>query len=175
MTTATHARPEASEFAPFYSTYIGSVPDGNIVELMRQEGRDLAKTFADIPDSKGGHRYAEGKWSVREVLGHMIDAERIFTYRLLRIARGDETPLASFDQDAYVRTSGAESRTVAHLVKEMLAVRDSTVLMLESLSPNAWSQRGTASEKTISVRALAYVAAGHSRHHMRILHESYGI
>ncbi len=175
MTTATHARPEASEFAPFYSTYIGAVPDGNIVELMREEGRDLAKTLADIPESKGGHRYAEGKWSVREVLGHMIDAERIFSYRLLRIARGDETPLASFDQDEYVRTSGADSRTVAHLAKEMVAVRDSTVLMLESLSPNAWSKRGTASGKPISVRALAYVAAGHSRHHMRILHESYGI
>lgn len=173
MTTATPGRPDATEFAPYYATYVSVVPDGDVVTVLREDGRELQALLAGIPESRGGVRYAADKWTVREVLGHVIDAERVFAYRALRFARGDTAPLASFDQDVYVRTAGSDQRTIADLAAELGAVRDSTVALFASLSDEAWSRRGIASGKTFSVRALAYIAAGHSRHHGKILRERY--
>lgn len=175
MTAASYPRPDETEYAPFYASYVAAVPEGDIVEVTRSGGRELASALAAIPEAKGGHRYADGKWTVGEVIGHMIDAERIFTYRILRVARGDQTPLASFDEDAYVRTAASESRTIAGLAKEMAAVRDSTVLLLESLPAESWSNRGTSSGKSVSVRALAYITAGHTAHHLKVIHDRYSL
>lgn len=174
MSDTTHPRPDDTEYASFYAGYVASVPDGDIVDVLRAGGAALGAALPAIPQARAGYRYAEGKWSVCEVIGHMIDAERIFTYRILRIARGDQTPLASFDQDEYVRTAGSDARTIAGLAAEMVALRASTLLLLESLPAASWSNRGTASEKPVSVRALAYITAGHAQHHLNVLHERYG-
>ena len=175
MTTTLRARPDVSEYAPFYHGYVQAVPEGDIVELLRSGGQELLDAVGRIPEDRGGFRYGPEKWSIREVLGHLIDAERIFSYRALRVARGDHTPLASFDENAYVKTAGSDARTIADLVRELRAVRESTVLLFQSLPDDAWGQRGVASGKDVSLRALAYITAGHARHHLRILRERYSI
>jgi len=175
MASSLRVRPESSEYAPFYHKYVVSVPEGDVVALLRQSGRELLDTVAAIPEDRGGFRYGEGKWSIREVIGHMIDAERIFTYRALRIARGDTTPLASFDENEYVKTAGSEARTLSNLARELGAVREASVQLFESFPADAWARSGVASGKDISVRALAYIAAGHALHHLRILRERYGV
>jgi uncharacterized damage-inducible protein DinB len=175
MTTTLRTRPAASEYAPFYHGYVEAVPDGDIVELLRSGGRELVEAIGRIPEDRGGFRYGPEKWSIREVLGHLIDAERIFSYRALRVGRGDRTPLASFDENAYVKTAGSDARTIADLVRELAAVREATVLLFESLPDEAWGEQGVASGKDVSLRALAYITAGHARHHLRILRERYAI
>jgi len=175
MTTTLRTRPAASEYAPFYHGYVEAVPDGDIVELLRSGGRELVEAIGRIPEDRGGFRYGPEKWSIREVLGHLIDAERIFSYRALRVGRGDHTPLASFDENEYVKTAGSDARTIADLVRELAAVREATVLLFESLPDEAWGEHGVASGKDVSLRALAYITAGHARHHLRILRERYAI
>ncbi len=175
MATSLRARPEPSEYAPFYHGYVASVPDGDVVALAREGGRALLDAVATVPEDRGGFRYAEGKWSIREVIGHLIDAERIFTYRALRVARGDRTPLASFDENAYVKTAGSDARTLGALANELEAVREASVLLFESLPDEAWARSGVASDREVSLRALAYITSGHSRHHLRILRERYGV
>ena len=174
--TATHReRPDASEYAPFYAGYVAGVPDGDIVPTMRKAGDDLIATLAAIPESKGAYRYADGKWSVREVIGHMIDAERIFSYRALRIGRGDATPLPGFEEGDYSKTAGSDSRTMKDLVAEMASVRVSTLQLLESFPEDAWMHRGVASNAAVSTRAIAWIMTGHAIHHLKVLKERYGI
>jgi uncharacterized damage-inducible protein DinB len=175
MAPSLRSRPESSEYAPFYHKYVASVPEGDVVALLRQSGRELLDTIATVPEDRGGFRYAEGKWSIREVMGHISDAERIFTYRALRMARGDTTPLAPFDENEYVKTAGSDARTLSNLAREFGAVREASVQLFESLPDDAWGRSGVASGKDISVRALAYIVAGHAMHHLGILRERYGI
>jgi uncharacterized damage-inducible protein DinB len=175
MTTTLRTRPAASEYAPFYHGYVSSVPDGDVIALLRSGGRELLEALGRIPEDRGGYRYGPEKWSIREVIGHLIDAERIFAYRALRVARGDRTPLASFEENAYVKTAASDARTIADLAREFGVVRESTVLLLESLPDEAWGRSGVASQNEVSMRALAYIIAGHSRHHLRILRERYAI
>jgi hypothetical protein len=171
MTTTLRARPDASEYAPFYHGYVASVPEGDVIELLRSGGRELLDVIGRISDDRGGYRYGPEKWSIREVIGHLIDAERIFSYRALRVARGDRTPLPGFEENGYVQSAGSDARTIADLTRELGAVRESTVLLFESLPDDAWGRSGVASENEVSVRALAYITAGHARHHLRILRE----
>ena len=175
MSSTLRARPEASEYAPFYHGYVTAVPDGDIVALLRSSGRELLEALGRIPETRGGHRYGPDKWTIREVVGHLIDAERIFTYRALRVARGDRTPLAAFDENAYVKTAGSDARTLASLTGELAAVREATVRLFESLPDEAWGLSGVASGKDVSLRALAYITTGHATHHLRILRERYGV
>ena len=175
MSTTSRARPDVSEYAPFFHGYVAAVPDGDVVDLLRSGGDELRATIRRIPEERGGHRYGPDKWTIREVIGHVIDAERIFTYRALRFARGDATMLPGFDENDYVRTAGSDQRTLADLARELAAVRESTVLLFESLPDEAWLRTGNANGREMSVRALAYVAAGHPRHHHRILRERYGV
>ena len=175
MTTASRARPQRHEFAEYYGRYIDQAPDGDPVAQLREAGVALDALLRRVPESRGGHRYAEGKWSVREVIGHVIDAERIFAYRALRIARGDATPLAGFEENDYVRTAGSDARTVADLADELRAVRDTTVRLFTSFPDDAWSRRGVASGHEITVRALAWILLGHALHHARGLRENYGV
>jgi uncharacterized damage-inducible protein DinB len=175
MSTAARSRPDTSEYAPYYQTYVNGVPDGDVVAVLRESGRDLTDALHAVPEARASHRYGEGKWTIREVVGHVSDAERIFSYLALRFARGDQTPLASFDENVYVPTSGAEQRTLANLVAELAAVREASVRMFDALPDEAWSRRGTASGHEVSVRAIAYIIAGHALHHLRILRERYGV
>jgi len=129
--------------------------------------------FAGRSERDGSFRYAPGKWTVKEVLGHVTDTERIFTYRALRIARGDQTPLASFEQDDYVKNGGFGERTLASLAEEFALVRAASIALFRSFSEEAWSRRGIASQKEVSVRGLAFITAGHQIHHRLILEERY--
>ena len=175
MASSLRVRPQSSEYAPFYNSYIAAVPEGDVVAQLRQSGQELLDALAAIPEERGGFRYGEGKWSIREVLGHLIDAERIFTYRAMRIARGDRTPLPSFDENEYVKTAGSDARTLASLAREFGVVRESSVQLFESLPDDAWGRSGVAGGKDITVRALAYITAGHAMHHLKILRERYGV
>ncbi len=173
MTSCVISRPAADEYAPYYGAYIGRVPDGDLcATLTTQVGETLALIHS-IPESRGTHRYAPGKWSIKEVVGHLIDTERIMGYRALRIARGDATPLPGFEQNDYVPAGGFDRRTLADLSEEFAAVRQATLHLLRHFAPEALTRRGTASGNPFTPRALAYVIAGHERHHVEILRTKY--
>jgi hypothetical protein len=176
MTTALlDARPEAGEFDPYYALYIDRVPEGDVASLLESQIRDTAAALRAVPASRGTYRYAEGKWSIAEVIGHVADAERIFSYRAMRIARADATPIEGFDENVYVPGGQFDRRSLADLIAELEAVRRATLALLRGLLPGAWTRTGTANGKTISVRALFYIIAGHERHHLGTLRERYGV
>ncbi|HEY0306322.1 MAG TPA: DinB family protein [Longimicrobiales bacterium] len=166
-------RPEASEFNPYYEKYIARVPSGDLIETLARQADDTLSILRAIPDNAADHAYAEGKWSIKEVVGHVCDAERIFAYRLLRIGRGDQTPLASFDENVYAPAGQFGQRTLASLVEEFAAVRAATIALVAGLPSEGWLRTGKASDSTVSARALAYIIAGHELHHRAILLERY--
>lgn len=166
-------RPEPTEYAQYYGKYISLVPDGNIVDtLAKQLGETLA-AWRSVPADRAEHRYAPGKWSTKEMMAHVIDTERVMAYRALRIARGDKTVLPGFEQDDFIANTDWSSRTVADLADEFEAVRQSNLHLFRSLTDTAWKQVGTASNNPISVRALAYIIAGHELYHQEILRDRY--
>jgi hypothetical protein len=173
MATQMQSRPDATEYAPFYARYVAGVPEQDVIVALRDSGREIVSALAAIPEARGGFRYAPDKWTIREVAGHLIDAERIFGYRALRLARADATPLPGFDENDYARTAGSDARTLADLTEELRVVRDGTVRLFDSLPAEAWTRRGVVNGREMSVRALAYIAAGHARHHLAVLRERY--
>jgi uncharacterized damage-inducible protein DinB len=166
--------PDSSEYAPFYAGYIARVTDEPLAALEAQ-ARQTAQFLARVPPAKAAHRYAEGKWTVADILGHLADTERVMAYRALRIARGDQTPLPGFEQDDYVRTAHADQRAWAELVRDLATVRAATLALFGSLDDEAWTQHGTANGNRVSVRALAHIVVGHERHHLEILRTRYGL
>jgi uncharacterized damage-inducible protein DinB len=173
MTAPAIARPPADEYAPYYGTYISKVPDGDVFALLSNQLADTLTLIRSLPESRGGHRYAPGKWSIKEVMGHVIDAERIFSYRALRIGRGDATPLPGFEQNDYVPAGAFDRRTLRDLADELSAVRQATIALFRHLDAEALARRGTASGNPFTPRALAYVIVGHERHHVDILKTKY--
>ncbi len=166
-------KPQENEYAAYYGKYISLVPDGNIVgTLTTQLGETLAAWRA-VPADKAEHRYAPGKWSTKEMMGHVIDTERIMAYRALRIARGDKTPLPGFEQDDFVAGGDWSNRSIADLADEFETVRKSNLILFRNLTDSAWKQVGTASDNPISARALAYIIAGHELYHQEILRDRY--
>jgi hypothetical protein len=174
MTTLTTSfgRPEAGEYNPYYGRYISLVPSDDVVGLLEQQGPETVALFKSM-SSKADFRYAAGKWSVKEMLGHMNDTERIMTYRALRAARGDKTPLAGFEQDDYIRDGNFSQRTLADLIDEFVAVRQATLALFRHVDHETGARRGVANGDEISVRALAYIIAGHELHHRKVLREKY--
>jgi len=166
-------RPDPDESAPFYHGYIAKVPGEQIGAYLAEQPGLVERMLAPLDAATGNFRYAPGKWSVKEVLGHLCDAERIFSYRLLRIARADTTPLPGFDENAYVPPAEFDARPIAELVREFQAVRASTIALAEGLPAEAWNRRGQASGKSISTRAIAYITVGHVSHHLAVLRERY--
>ena len=173
MTAPAALRPGADEHAPYYSRYVSRVPDGDIIATLRTQIAATLELLRGIPEGKSLTRYAPDKWSVRQVVGHMCDTERIFAYRALRIARNDPTALPGFEQDDYVSTARSDDRTLASLCDELEAVRRATLFVFEPLNDEELMRRGTASGNPVSVRALAYITAGHELHHVAILRERY--
>ena len=169
------ARPEATEHAPYYGKYTALVPDGSIVDTLRTQRAETTALLAAVPADREEHRYADGKWSVKEVVGHLADGERVFAYRLLRFSRGDETPLPGFDENTYVPAGAFGARTLRSLAEEFRAVREATLRLLEGLDERALSRIGVASDNAVTVRALAWIIAGHERHHVALLRERYGL
>ena len=175
MTGAPGIRPGSDEYAAFYASYVAAVPDGDVTRTLAQQGESLLRRLNDIGEEKAGFAYAAGKWTIKEVILHMADTERIFAYRLLRIARGDATPLSPFDENAYTPMSGANDRPLDSLLGEFAAVRGATLALMRWLPEAAWTRRGVASGKEVSVRALAWITTGHAQHHERVLQERYAL
>lgn len=165
--------PEPSEYAPYYGRYIALVPGHDILATLDEQRRQTVLLLSCRTDEEGDFRYAPGKWSAKEVLGHVCDTERVFAYRALRIARADQTPMEGFEQDDYVRNGPFANAPISDLVEDYIAVRRATISLLRSLDEPAWSRRGIANKNEVTVRALAYIIAGHELHHRKMLVEKY--
>lgn len=168
-------KPAPSEYAPFYAGYISALGDGDILETLERQTAELRQLAAATPADRETFRYGDGKWSVREVFGHMIDGERIFSYRALRFSRGDETPLPGFEENDYVAASHFDQRPLSDLVEELVLLRQANLRLLRALAPEDWPRMGKANDHPVSVRALAFIMAGHVRHHLNILRDRYGL
>jgi len=168
-------RPEKSEYAEFYADYVALAEEADIVSALQNQAGELENLFAGISEEKENFKYAPSKWSVKELLGHLIDGERVFSYRVLRISRGDETPLAGFEENSYVANSNFTGSDFADLIEEFSLLRAANVLLFKNLTEKAWRRTGTASGEAVSVRALAFIMVGHVRHHQNILRERYSI
>ena len=166
-------RPAAEECAPFYQKYIDQVPGEDALALLRETLESTANFLEKIPEEKWDFRYAPGKWSLKESFIHLIDAERVFAYRALRISRNDTTPLAGFDQDTYIPFYQAERRSPDSIIEEYRSVRRATITLFQHLDEEALARTGTASGSAVTVRALAYIIAGHEQHHLRLARERY--
>ncbi|HSD62187.1 MAG TPA: DinB family protein [Ignavibacteriaceae bacterium] len=168
--------PEPNEYAAYYSGYIKNIPpDANIIEYL-ENGRDaLQSLISSIPEAKGIFSYAEGKWSIKEVFGHLADSERIFAYRALCIARKESKSLPGFEQDDYVREANFNNRSFQSFADELLHLRNSNISLFKSFNAAELLSRGVANNKEFSVRAFLYIIAGHEIHHLKILKEKYGI
>lgn len=167
------ARPHADEYAPYYEKYVSLVPAGDLIETLARQGAETLALFRSLTEEQGGSRYAPDKWSIKQLVGHMVDAERIFTYRALRFARADRTPLPGFEQDDYVNAGNFDARSLESLTGELAQTRSSTISLFRSFDAEAWQRRGIANDSEASVRALAHIIAGHELHHLGILRERY--
>jgi uncharacterized damage-inducible protein DinB len=166
-------KPEVGEFLPYYGRYIHLVGAGDVLSTLAAQMSDTQGLLHSLPASVGTYRYAPDKWSVNEMIGHLIDSERIFVARALRFARADATALPGFEQDDYVRNSTFNEYPLAELASELESLRRSTILFFSHLSEDAWMRRGTANGAEVTVRALAYIVAGHELHHRGILEARY--
>lgn len=166
-------RPAADEYDPYYRRYIEQVPDGPLDAVLEAQMRDTQTLLRGVGAERAEHRYAPGKWSVKEVVGHLADVERVMSYRMLRIARGDATALAGFDENAYVPEGRFGRRPLADIAAELAAVRGATVALVRSLDDVALERRGSANGSPVSARGLAFIIAGHERHHLGVLRERY--
>jgi len=168
-------RPEADEIPPHFVGYVSKVTESDPVAVLASQIDVTTGLLRGLSEAEALKRYAPVKWSVKEVVGHLADTERIMAYRALRIARGDETPLPGFDEKAYVPPAKFDARPLAELVADFRTVRTATLGLFKSFDGDAWRRRGTASGKPISVRALGYVIPGHERHHVEVLKTRYGL
>lgn len=166
-------RPDKTEYAEYYHKYIQAVPNGDISDILENQLNTTVELFSNITEEKSLYRYAPGKWCIREVLGHIIDAERVFAYRALRFSRGDQKPLQGFDENEYINNSSYERRNLPMLIEEFFNIRKSTISLFKSMHNEMWLKRGNASGYDVSVRGLAYIIAGHTEHHLEIIKERY--
>ena len=166
-------RPDPSEYDPYYERYISLVADNDIIDTLASQPTRLNDLLTAMPEEKGSFSYADGKWSIKELLGHLIDGERMFAYRLLRISRGDETPIEGFEQDGYIENAYSNARSFGDILEEFSLLRRANMIFFKNLTDDAWARVGTANNVKISVRALVYIMAGHVEHHLAILRERY--
>ncbi len=172
-TTWRTQKPGGDEHAAFYTGYIQEAPGPDVLATLERQGTEFAAFVRGIPEVRGDHRYAPGKWSIKDVVQHLSDAERVFSYRLLRFARKDPANLPGFDENTYVREANAGLRTLAQLADEWAAVRRSSVALIAPLCDEVMARRGSANGHEISVRALTWILAGHVAHHEKVLRERY--
>jgi hypothetical protein len=168
-------RPGRDEYGEFHAGYVGEVPDGDVLETLEREGELAITLLRSVGPDAAGHAYAPGKWTVRDIVAHVADSERVFSYRALRFGRSDPTPLASFDQELWLPHAHAAKRRWTDLVDELRVVRAASLHLFRSFEREDWLRRGTASGVVVTVRALAWTVAGHELHHRRVLRERYGI
>ena len=169
------SRPAAAEYDPYYGRYIEKVPEGDLLRTLETQARETQALLAGLSDAKALHRYAAGKWSIKQVVGHVADTERVYAYRALRFARADATALPGFDENAWVPAGTFDARPLADLAAELDAVRRATLALFRGLDAAALARRGTANDAAVSVRAIVWIIAGHERHHVALLHERYKV
>lgn len=167
-------RPQSSEFNEFYAGYIGKVPDSGPVGLLRTQLAAFEK-LRELPEEQGAYRYAQGKWSIKELVGHMADVERLFSYRLLHLLRNDPAPLAGMDENAWAAAAPHGRRRLADIAGELTAVRRATLALVESIDGDAVGRGGIANSLPITARALCWIVPGHAQHHLDVLRDRYGI
>jgi DinB superfamily len=167
--------PSPTEYAPFYAAYVGNVTEDDVLGALETQSAETSALLARIDDEKASHRYAPEKWSVKEVVGHFTDAEVVFAYRALAIARGDKASLPGFDEQEYMRNANFDRRSMRSIAESYAAARASTLALFRGFSDEAWQRSGTANNAGVSVRALAHIVLGHERHHLRVLRERYGV
>jgi hypothetical protein len=172
-TASAFVRPQPGEAAPYYDRYISLVPGNDILGALDEQRRQSLLFLSGLTEAQGDLRYAPDKWNLKEVLGHVNDTERIMSYRALRIARADATPIEGYEPDDYTRNSPFARCTIEALIEDYIAVRRATISLFRNLDEPAWTRRGTASDNEVMVRALAYIIAGHELHHRKILEEKY--
>lgn len=166
-------RPDIERVPAFYQGYVEYVKDMDLLDALRHAAKVVQQTVPYIPEDKGAFRYAEEKWTIKEVLNHMMDAERVFAYRALRFSRNDQTPLHAFEEKDYAPEANAHSRNIQQFAREMKRLRETTIDLFLSFTPEMLEREGTASEKRLSVKNLGYIIAGHDIHHITILRERY--
>jgi len=166
-------RPQPGEYAPYYERYISKLPGNDILAILDQQRREMLLLLSSRSEADGDLRYAPGKWSVREVIGHICDCERVFAYRALSIARGDETPLPGFDENAWAENAAWATRHTEEIIEDYIAVRRASISLFRNLDEAAWGRRGVANRNEVTVRALAYIIAAHELHHRRMLEDKY--
>jgi hypothetical protein len=166
-------RPLPDEYAEGYAPYLAKAPDGDPLVLLRTQMDEVAALYAGLTETQGGYRYAPGKWSLKDLLQHLSDAERIFAYRCLRIGRGDATPLPGFDENAFAAAASADGRSVADLLADFRAGRLSNLELFYSLSDQAWAQQGTSNGRSLTARCVPYICLGHAAHHIAVIRERY--
>jgi hypothetical protein len=166
-------RPYKDEYDPYYETYIRLVPEGSLKEILSTQLANTRALLSTLSETQANFRYAEGKWTLKEVIGHITDNERIMSYRVLRIARGDDTPLAGYDQDLLMKGAPFQSAALSQRIEDYTAVRQATLTLLEGLAEEALLRRGVASDNEVSARAIACMIAGHELHHMNIIRDRY--
>ncbi|MSR05891.1 MAG: DinB family protein [Gemmatimonadetes bacterium] len=173
MATVTIPRPVAADYPPYFAQYIEQVPDGDVIDLLKSQVEDTMKTLSAVKEAEAGFRYAPGKWSIREVVGHVVDTERIFVYRAVCFARGETNPLPGFDENVYAANSGADGKSLVAHLDEFRTQRAATVSFLSGLSAEALLRRGTANSREYVMRAIPFIIAGHERHHLGVIKERY--
>lgn len=173
MTAVLTGRPAPSEYAPYYARYVDRIPEGDLAAILEQQGAEIASLLGGLSEAQGNFRYAPGKWCVKELVSHVTDAERVFSYRALRFSRGDQTELAGFDENRWTPNSGAAGRTLGEVASEFAAVRHATIALVRSLTEEQVGRSGVASGYPVTVRGQLYIIAGHAAHHMAVLRERY--
>ena len=168
-------RPSEKDFAPYYKEYIEQIKEDNIINVLDAQLNTATKFFNSIQEGKGNYAYAEGKWSVKEVLGHVIDCERVFAYRALCIARGEKQSLPGFEQNDYVEEAAFNKRGLKDLADEFSSLRKSNLALVKSFSDKELNKRGLVNENEITVCAILFIIAGHCMHHIKVLKEKYGV
>ena len=166
-------RPASNEYAPYAATYVSRVPEGDIVDILNRQVPEVMTLLRSIPEPQGDYRYAPEKWSIREMVGHLSDAERVFAYRALRFSRGDRTPVEGFDENTYVASAPFTRASLPDLIDELEHVRKSTIHLFANLDEVAMNRSGPANGIEVTVRALAFIIAGHVYHHMNVLNTRY--
>jgi DinB family protein len=172
-TATASLRPQTGEYDPYCDRYISLVMGNDVLAALDEQRRQMLLLLSGRTEADGEIRYAPGKWSLKEVLGHINDGERILSYRALRISRGDATPIEGYEQDDYVRNSPFGQRPLSDLIEDYIAVRRASISLFRNLDEAAWTRRGVANKNEVTVRALAYIIAGHELHHRRIIEEKY--
>ena len=168
-------RPTPTDYAPPHASYVDLVDEDDILSAMEEQSSATQKLLSSLDEARASYRYAEDKWSVKQLIGHIVDAERIIAYRALCVARGDTQSLPGFDENAYVQNASFDEWKLGDLAEQYALVRRSNIVFFKNLQDEAWDRRGTANNYPVSVRGLAYVIVGHERHHLKVLREKYKV